>query len=601
MIRPFSSPKHGATPGPRSVWSRLRPLLGDRRRAVVALVVSSALSGLAEAGILAVVAQVAATLVNEATRVRIDVGPLHIDATIGALLAVAFVLAIIRLALQMPISYLPARISADVQARLRTGLFDAFTRASWDVQSRDREGHLQEIMTSQVLQASQGALQATILVSALFAFLVLVISALALNVGAAIVVLAAAAVLFGLLRPLNALGSRRARTLSQAQMDYANGIGESTRVAEETQVFGVAAAQRSRIDRLTFAAQDLFFQTQLLGRLIPNVYQSLIFLVLVTGLAGLDITGSGNFASLGAVVLLLVRAGTYGQQIQGSYQFVRQTLPFVERLQEAERLYEASSPPMGERPLPSVQTLAFEDVSYAYRPGRPVLSDISFGVTSGEAIGVVGPSGAGKSTLVQILLQLRVPDHGHYLVNGVSAEQLAYADWKRRVAYVPQEPRLIHASVADNIRYFRVLDGDAVERAGRLARIHDDVMGWANGYDTIVGPRADAVSGGQQQRICLARALAAKPEVLVLDEPTSALDPRSETLIQESLIALKREVTLFIIAHRMSTLDICDRVMVIVDGRLEAFDTIALLQKDNLYYRSASAFAAGVTSGVTSL
>ena len=197
-------------------------------------------------------------------------------------------------------------------------------------------------------------------------------------------------------------------------------------------------------------------------------------------------------------------------------------------------------------------------------PGQPVLSDISFEVDRGEAVGVVGPSGAGKLTLVQILLQLRTPETGRYLVNGVPAEQFARDDWHRRVAYVPQEPRLIHASVADNIRYFRSLDDEAVERTGRLARIHDDVLRWSNGYDTIVGPRADAVSGGQQQRICLARALAAQPEVIVLDEPTSSLDPRSEVLIQESLIALKSEVTLFIVAHRMSTLEVCDRVMVIV-------------------------------------
>jgi ABC-type multidrug transport system fused ATPase/permease subunit len=156
---------------------------------------------------------------------------------------------------------------------------------------------------------------------------------------------------------------------------------------------------------------------------------------------------------------------------------------------------------------------------------------------------------------------------------------------------------LVHASVADNIRFFRSLDDDAVERAGRLARIHDDIMGWPDGYDTIVGPRADAVSGGQQQRICVARALAAQPEILVLDEPTSALDPRSEALIQDTLIALKGKMTLFIIAHRMSTLEMCGRVMVIVDGRLEAFDTTALLQKENSYYRSASTLAAGASGG----
>ncbi len=596
MIRP-RLPNRGERSRRSSVWSRMRPLLGDRRGTIVALAISSALSGLAEASVLAVVAQVAASLVDGAKRVHVNIGPFHTDATVGTLLVVAFVFAVIRLALQVPVSYLPARIAADVQARLRNGLFGAFTSASWGVQSRDREGHLQEIMTSQILQAGQGALQATILVTALFAFLVMVISALALNLGAAIVVLVAAAILFGLMRPLNVLGSRRARSLSQAQMNYASGIGEATRVAEETQVFGVSAAQRSRIGGLTASTQDLFFQTQLLGRLVPNIYQSLIFLVLVAGLAGLYVTGSGNVASLGAVVLLLVRAGTYGQQIQGSYQFVRQALPFVERLYETEQLYAASSPITGERLLPSVQGLAFENVSYEYRPGRPVLSNISFEVAGGEAIGVVGPSGAGKSTLVQILLQLRTPGAGRYLVNGVPAEQFARDDWHRRVAYVPQEPRLIHASVADNIRYFRDLDDDAVERAGRLARIHDDIVGWSNGYDTIVGPRADAVSGGQQQRICVARALAAAPEVLVLDEPTSSLDPRSETLIQDSLIALKGEVTLFIVAHRMSTLEVCDRVMVVVDGRLEAFDTIALLARESSYYRSASMIAAGVPGG----
>jgi ATP-binding cassette subfamily B protein len=596
MIRP-RLPGRGDRSQRSSVWSRMRPLLGDRRGPVAALAISSALSGLAEAGVLAAVAQVAASLVNGAKGVHVNIGPFHIYATVGTLLIVAFVLAVIRLALQVPVSYLPARIAADVQARLRNGLFGTFTRASWGVQSRDREGHLQEIMTSQIMQASQGALQATILVTALFAFLVLVVAALALNLGAAIVVLVAAGILFGLMRPLNALGSRRARALSQAQMNYASGVGEATRVAEETQVFGVGAAQHSRIDQLIATSQDLFFQTQMLGRFVPNAYQSLIFLVLVAGLAGLYVTGSGDFVSLGAVVLLLMRAGIYGQQIQGSYQFVRQSLPFIERLQETERLYAASNPVTGERSLPSVQTLAFENVSYEYRPGRPVLSDISFEVAGGEAVGVVGPSGAGKSTLIQILLQLRTPETGRYLVNGVSAEQFARDDWHRRVAYVPQEPRLIHTSVADNIRYLRDLDDAAVERAARLARIHDDIMGWSDGYDTIVGPRADAVSGGQQQRICLARALAAAPEVIVLDEPTSSLDPRSEALIQESLIALKSEVTLFIVAHRMSTLEVCDRVMVVVDGRLEAFDTIALLQRESSYYRSASTLAAGLAGG----
>jgi ABC-type multidrug transport system fused ATPase/permease subunit len=448
---------------------------------------------------------------------------------------------------------------------------------------------------NQVLQAAWSAQAATALVTSALTLLVLVVAALLLNVVAAVAVLGATALLFGLLRPLNQLITRRSHALSQAQMDMATGVGQAARLAEEARVFGAAAAQRRRMDDLVSVARQFFYQTQMLARLTPGIYQSLIYLLVVAGLAVLYAAHSGHVASLGAVVLLLIRAGAYGQQVQSSYQTVRQALPFLERVHDVERRYEASIPVTGERRLPEIRNLAFENVSFAYTPGRAILSDISFKVTRGETVGVIGPSGAGKSTLVQILLQLRLPEHGRYLVNGVSADAFAREDWYSRVAYVPQEPRLLHASVADNIRFYRDLDDTAVEEAARLARIDADVLSWASGYDTIIGPRADAVSGGQQQRICIARALAGRPEVLVLDEPTSALDPRSENLLQESLVALKQELTLFVIAHRMSTLDICNRVMVIVDGQLEDFDTPARLNRQSSYYRAASALATGTS------
>jgi len=589
---------HGEAPPPSTARARLSLLLGDRRGAVAMLAGSSILSGFAEAGMLVLLTQIAAAITTGARRVHTHIGPLRLDTTVGELLVVALALTGFRLALQVPISILPARIGAEVQARLRRDLLHAFTRASWSVQSADREGHLQETLTSQVIQATAGAVQATTLLTSLITFVVLLISALVLNLIAAAIVLTVAIALFGLLRPLSALGARRARSLSQAQIEYAGGIGEAIRVAEDTQVFGAAAAQRERIGRLIDSARELFFRTWVIGRLVPNLYQSLIYLLIVVGLGGLYLAGAGHAASLGAVVLLLVRAGNNGQQAQTAYQGLRQSLPFIERLQAAEERYSQSAPLDGGALLPRIESLAFERVSFAYRAERPVLSEISFVIAGGEAIGIVGPSGAGKSTLVQILLRLRAQDGGRYLVNGVPAEQFARSEWNRRVAYVSQEPRLVHATVAENIRYFRDLDRAAIERAGRLARIHDDVMSWPQGYDTVVGPRADAVSGGQQQRICLARALAARPEVLVLDEPTSALDPTSERLIQESLMALKHELTLFIVAHRLSTLDICDRVMVIVDGRLAAFDTTAFLQTHSPYYRTASGLAASVPAGL---
>lgn len=555
--------------------------------------VVSVVAGLIEAAILAAVAQAAAALVNGARRVDTAFGPLHVNESITALLAVTFGLAVVRLVLQAPLSILPARIVTITAVKFQRDVFAAYSRASWAEKARVLEGHLQELMSNQVWQASQGSVAATGLISSVLTLFALVFSALLLNAVAAGGVLVLAIFLFAVLRPLNQLAARRARALSQAGMNFASGVGEAGRLAEETQVFGVGAAQRHRIDQLAEQMRALFFRTQVLGRLVPSVYQSVVYLIVVGGLAVLHTANAGHVTSLGAVVLLLVRAGTYGQQVQGSYLGVRQTWPYVERVLETQRRYLASVPVTGNRHLTHVRKLAFESVSYAYVPNRRVLSEVTFDVAEGETVGIVGPSGAGKSTLVQLLLSLRAADEGRYLVNDVPAQQYSSGDWSARFAYVPQEPKLMHASVADNICYFRPLNHVAIERAARLARIHDDILTWADGYDTLIGPRADAVSGGQQQRICIARALAAEPEVLVLDEPTSSLDPQSENLLQQSLLSLKNEMTLFIVAHRMSTLEICDRVMVIANGQLEAFDTVAHLKQQNSYYRHASALASG--------
>jgi ABC-type multidrug transport system fused ATPase/permease subunit len=576
-----------------SMYSRLNVLIGERRSSVVALAITSLISGFAEAALLAIIAEVAASLVSKAKKLHIHAGSLHLHVSIGTLLWVGLGLAVVRLVMQIPISTLPARIASEVQGSLRTKLFHSFTAASWEVQSRDREGQLQDTMTSQTMQATGGALGATSLIANSLNFLSLLITAFLLNPEAAAAILISGVLLFMLVRPLKTIGVRRARALSKAQVQFASGINESIRLAEETQVFGVGAAQRRRIDALIDEARSLLYDTQVLTKLVPNIFQSLIFILLVGALAFVHAVGAHNTSALGAIILLLVRSARSGQQGLATYQSLSQSLPFIERTQEAEQRYLDSRPPDGTVALDGVQSMTFEGVSYAYNPDRPVLSEVSFNIARGEVVGIIGPTGAGKSTLIQILLQLRKPQQGRYLINGQTAEDFVREDWHRRVVYVPQEPRLLHASVRDNIRFDRELDDEAVEHAARLAHIHEEIVSWPQGYETIVGPRADAVSGGQQQRICLARALVAKPEVLVLDEPTSALDPNSEALIQESLTGLKQELTLFIIAHRMSTLDICDRVMVILDGKLAAFDTIDYLREHNSYYRSASAIATG--------
>jgi ATP-binding cassette subfamily B protein len=566
------------------------------RMAAMALIVM--MSSFVEAVSLALIAQIAAQLVKPpGSHVRLSL--IHVHASTKTLIIVVFVISLARVPLlQVPATIIPTRIGTDVGARIRLDLFNAFSNASWEVQSRDREGQMQETLTNQAGQASGTVGSLLAFISSTLGFIVLLASALALNTFAAVIVLSLAVGMFAMLRPLRGLGMRKARTWSLAQVNYATGVAESIRIAEEAHVFGAGAAQRRANDVRVAKVKKLLFQTQLLSQVGAKISEAIVYLLLLGGLYVIHTQNASHIGSLGAVVLILVRASGSGQAIQSTYQSFIQSLPFLERTQEAERRYRESVPPAGTVALGSVQTLAFEGVGYSYRPGVPVLKDVGFEVDGGEVIGVIGPSGAGKSTLVQLLLRLRAPREGRYLVNGVSAQEIVQEDWHRQVAYVPQEPRLLHASVAENIRFFREISDEEVERAARLARIHEDIVGWRDGYETTVGPRADAVSGGQQQRICLARALVARPQLLVLDEPTSALDPTSESLIQESLTGLKaQDLTLFIIAHRMSTLNICDRVMIIIDGRMAGFDTIEQLQQHNAYYRSASQLASGTPAG----
>ncbi len=558
---------------------------------------SSVAGGFAEAGVLAVLAETALLIAKHQSDIATTLGPVRLHASIGALLVLGIGLALARLALGLVTSFIPARIVTSMQATLRSDLFDAFTRASWNVQSRDREGHFQELITNHINSAIQAYSAAAALITAALTFLVLVISAVALSPFAALGIILVAGTLAAVLRPLGNLGQRRAAALSEGWLAYAGGVNEAVRLAEETHVFGAQAKQRERLDAFIASFHRPNLHVNWLARLVSTVYQSLIYLLLVVSLLVLYYAAPANLGALGVVVLMLVRSGSYGQAVQSGIQTLRQSQPYVDRLRAAERAYRESAAPTGAEPLGELKTLELRDVSFSYDRAMAALKHLNLEVVGGETIGVVGPSGAGKSTLVQILLGLRPPTSGEYLINGRGVGEYTNESWNRAVAYVPQEPRLLHASVTENIRFFREIPDDAVMRAAIDAGIHDDIMRWSDGYNTMVGPRADAISGGQQQRICLARALAAEPALLILDEPTSALDPLAEQLIQDSLMRLRGNLTLVVVAHRMSTLEICERVLVIVDGAVEAFGSVAELLSCGGYYRSA--VAASLTAPTT--
>jgi len=221
--------------------------------------------------------------------------------------------------------------------------------------------------------------------------------------------------------------------------------------------------------------------------------------------------------------------------------------------------------------LPPIRgEITFEHVGFRYRiDGPEILHDVSFRVPAGQVIGVVGPSGSGKSTLTKLIQRLYVPENGRVLVDGVDLSLVDTTWLRRQVGVVLQENVLFNRTIRDNIALADPgMPLQRVMAAAQLAGAHEFILELPEGYDTIVGERGSTLSGGQRQRIAIARALVTDPRILIFDEATSALDYESERIIQENMRRIAKGRTVFIIAHRLSTVRHADRLLTIEKGRL---------------------------------
>ena len=236
--------------------------------------------------------------------------------------------------------------------------------------------------------------------------------------------------------------------------------------------------------------------------------------------------------------------------------------------------------------LPAVSGhIKAEHVGFAYDPRQPVLTDVSFEAKPGQLVAIVGPTGAGKTTMINLLHRFYDPTEGRIIIDGQDLRQVTMDSWYRQVALVPQETILFGGTILDNIRYGnREATEEEVVAASRAAHAHDFIMNFPDQYQTVVGEKGINVSGGQRQRIAIARAIVKNPRILLLDEATSALDSESERLVQEALEQLMKGRTTFVIAHRLTTIQRADRILVFNKGCLVESGTHAeLLDKKGLY------------------
>jgi ATP-binding cassette subfamily B protein len=274
-------------------------------------------------------------------------------------------------------------------------------------------------------------------------------------------------------------------------------------------------------------------------------------------------------------------------QIILSFSDLQRSLAATERVFEVLALHDdIPDKPEATNAPARVNEIRFENLEFEYRSGLPVLRDFNVTVPGGSVVALVGRSGAGKTTVADLLARFRDPTQGRILINGVDIREFRLRSYRRLLAIVPQELFLFDGSVEENIAYGALAaTAHDIERAARLANAHDFIMSMPQQYATHVGPRGCHLSGGQAQRLAIARAILTKPQILILDEATSNLDTESEHAMEASGATLITGCTTFIIAHRLSTIRRADLILVIEGGRIiERGTHQSLMDASSAYY-----------------
>jgi len=384
--------------------------------------------------------------------------------------------------------------------------------------------------------------------------------------------------------------SRRLPQVRAASQEFEDRYSKATGVVADTvtnlMTVRSAAAEpheRFRVEELMqqsvdadLRARSIFMRTQL------QLETSIVLGTLLALVAGTSMAVH-HWASTAALYLILYYSAQVALSLHQSFEHLRSLARSLGRAGKFAAIsgveIEITNRP-GARDLQVAHaSVEFSHVCFGYRSDAPLFDDLNLSVRPGEHVALVGPSGSGKSTLSKLLLRFMEVEGGGILIDGQNINDITLASLRSHVSYVPQDPQLLHRTIAENICYglgshdgpktaSPAIDYEVVYEVGKAAHVEEFVYALPDRYDTVVGERGLKLSGGQRQRVAIAQAMAKQAPILVLDEATSALDSESEHLVQEALWRLMESSTALVIAHRLSTIANMDRIVVFDQGRI---------------------------------
>ena len=497
--------------------------------------------------------------------------PLVATGRIIVLILLAF---LVKNALQFARVYLLARAEQGVNRDLRDRVYDHLVGLDLAFFARVRTGQIVSRLTTEIEQLRMlVTAELSRLLSAVFEFAVALAAMLLISwklTLAAFVVIPLAMAVWG---PLVAVLRRRDRRVLHLGGELNAHVSETVSGIRLVKAASAEPRERARFRYLTRE----YFENVMRAERARALALPMTEMLAAAGTAvllwyGARLVVSGELSGAQFVGFLALSLKLYSP-VKNVAKFPATAQP---GLVAAERVFEFLDTPVEVADAPDARPLErfgdrieFERVSFAYREGESALHDVSFTVPKGSLLALVGPSGSGKSTVVDLLVRFFDVSSGGITIDGVDVRSTRVRDLRALMGIVSQETVLFHDTVRANIAYGRADATDAeVEAAARAAHAHEFVQKLPRGYDTVVGERGVELSGGQRQRVAIARALLRDPPILVLDEATSSLDSESERVIQDAIEKLLEGRTVFVIAHRLSTVQRADEILVLDEGRI---------------------------------